>query len=108
MFRRGEVDLGVRDRPNPDGAVVGFGGQNGGTGSELLLDGTIEPDFDADLLGDETQDPDGGGSAFEDEAFDPESTTSRTRSSARTSTDDDRAGLEAPQAPAAAQGERAP
>ena len=71
MFRRGEVDLGVRDRPNPDGAVVGFGGQNGGTGSELLLDGTIEPDFDADLLGDETQDPDGGGSAFEDEAFDP-------------------------------------
>jgi hypothetical protein len=76
MFRRGEVDLGVRNRANPDGAVVTFGspcapcGQNGGTGSELLFAGTLEPDFDGDLLGDESQDPDGGG-AFQDEGVDP-------------------------------------
>jgi hypothetical protein len=76
LFRSGEVDLGVRNRANPDGAVVTFGSpcapcrQNGGTGSELLFAGTIEPDFDDDLLGDESQDPDGGG-AFEDEGFDP-------------------------------------
>ena len=76
LFRSGEVDLGVRNRANPDGAVVTFGspcapcGQNGGTGSELLFAGTIEPDFDGDLLGDESQDPDGGG-AFQDEGVDP-------------------------------------
>ena len=77
MFRRGEVDLGLRNRTTPDGAVVTFGspcapcGKNGGTGTELLFDGTIEPDFDGDRLGDETQDPDGGGAGFEDEALDP-------------------------------------
>jgi hypothetical protein len=67
LFPTGEIDLGARNRPNPDGAVVTFSlpcapcGQDGGTGTELLFDGTVEPDFDADLLGDETQDPDGGG-----------------------------------------------
>lgn len=67
VFRRGEVELGVRNRPRPDGAVVTFAlpcapcGTDGGTGDELLFDGSIEPDVDGDLLGDETQDPDGGG-----------------------------------------------
>ena len=83
MFRRGEVDLGVRNRANPDGAVVSFGGQSGGTGSELLLDGTIEPDFDGDLLGDETQDPDGGGAGFEDRNSIRCSTISARKSSTR-------------------------
>jgi hypothetical protein len=67
LLRPGEVDLGVRSRPSPDGAVVRFGdpcapcGADGGTGRELLLAGTVEPDDDGDLLGDETQDPDRGG-----------------------------------------------
>ena len=33
---------------------------DGGTGTELLFEGEIEPDFDEDGLGDETQDPDAG------------------------------------------------
>jgi hypothetical protein len=67
LFRAGEVDLGMRTRPRPDGAVQSFSapcdpcGMDGGTGVELLLDAEIEPDVDADGLGDETQDPDGGG-----------------------------------------------
>jgi hypothetical protein len=67
LFRAGEVDLGVRMRPRPDGAVQSFTapcdpcGMDGGTGMELLLDAEVEPDVDADGLGDETQDPDGGG-----------------------------------------------
>jgi hypothetical protein len=67
VLRAGQVELGVRKRPNPDGAVVSFTlpcgpcGADGGTGSELLFGGTLEPDNDGDLLGDETQDPDGGG-----------------------------------------------
>jgi hypothetical protein len=89
LLRPGEVDLGVRSRPSPDGAVVRFTdpcapcGEDGGTGRELLLAGTVEPDDDGDLLGDETQDPDGGGFAeegpfeedpglFEDESGDDE------------------------------------
>jgi hypothetical protein len=62
----GEVDLGIRLRPRPDGAVVAFVlpctlcGTDGGTGRELLFQGTVEPDVDEDLLGDESQDPDGG------------------------------------------------
>jgi hypothetical protein len=72
LLRAGQVDLGVRKRPTPDGAVVSFAlpcspcGADGGTGSELLFSGTLEPDYDGDLLGDESQDPDGGG-AFLDE-----------------------------------------
>lgn len=67
LFQTGEVDLGVRRRPRPDGAVQSFTqpcgpcGMDGGTGVELLYDAVVEPDFDEDGLGDETQDPDGGG-----------------------------------------------
>jgi hypothetical protein len=67
LYRTGEVALGVRTRPRPDGAVQSFTlpcapcGMDGGTGTELLLDAVLEPDVDQDLLGDETQDPDGGG-----------------------------------------------
>jgi hypothetical protein len=67
LYRTGEVELGVRNRPRPDGAVQSFAmpcapcGMDGGTGVELLLDAVLEPDVDADSLGDETQDPDGGG-----------------------------------------------
>jgi hypothetical protein len=67
VFRPGEVDLGVRNRARPDGAVQSFTppcepcGMDGGTGLELLLDGVVEPDVDGDALGDDSQDPDGGG-----------------------------------------------
>jgi hypothetical protein len=67
LFRAGEVDLGMRMRPQPDGAVQSFSlpcdpcGMDGGTGVELLLDALVEPDVDEDGLGDESQDPDGGG-----------------------------------------------
>ena len=78
LFRAGEVDLGMRPRPKPDGAVQSFRmpcgpcGMDGGTGIELLLDAVIEPDVDADGLGDESQDPDGGGLGmdWEDDWFD--------------------------------------
>jgi hypothetical protein len=67
LYRAGEVDLGVRSRPRPDGAVQSLTnpcspcGTDGGTGVELLFDAVVEPDVDADGLGDESQDPDGGG-----------------------------------------------
>jgi hypothetical protein len=67
LFRTGEVDLGMRMRPRPDGAIQSFMqpcgpcGMDGGTGVELLFDAVLEPDVDEDGLGDETQDPDGGG-----------------------------------------------
>ncbi len=67
VFTPGEVDLGVRARPRPDGAVQSFTGpcdpcgMDGGTGTELLVDAVVEPDVDQDGLGDESQDPDGGG-----------------------------------------------
>jgi hypothetical protein len=67
LFRTGEVDLGARMRPRPDGAIQSFTqpcgpcGMDGGTGMELLYDAVVEPDVDQDGLGDETQDPDGGG-----------------------------------------------
>jgi hypothetical protein len=67
LFRAGEIDLGMRMRPRPDGAVQSFAppcepcGMDGGTGVELLFDAVVEPDVDSDGLGDETQDPDGGG-----------------------------------------------
>jgi hypothetical protein len=67
LFTAGEVDLGVRTRPRPDGAIQSFArpcdpcGMDGGTGVELLFDAVVEPDVDADGLGDESQDPDGGG-----------------------------------------------
>jgi hypothetical protein len=78
LFRAGEVDLGVRTRPRPDGAIQSFSlpcdpcGMDGGTGAELLLDALVEPDTDADGLGDESQDPDGGGLGldWEDDWFD--------------------------------------
>jgi hypothetical protein len=72
LLPAGQVDLGVRTRPRPDGAVQWFAEpcgpchMDGGTGTELLFDATIEPDFDEDGLGDETQDPDAG---FGDEFF---------------------------------------
>jgi hypothetical protein len=62
----GQVDVGVVSRPRPDGAVQWFAEpcgpchMDGGTGTELLFEGEIEPDFDEDGLGDETQDPDAG------------------------------------------------
>jgi hypothetical protein len=67
VVRAGEVDLGIRSRPRPDGAVQRFTtpcdpcGMDGGTGTELLFSAVVEPDVDEDGLGDETQDPDGGG-----------------------------------------------
>jgi hypothetical protein len=78
LYRAGEVDLGVRSRPRPDGAVQSLTnpctpcGADGGTGVELLFDAVIEPDVDADGLGDESQDPDGGGLGmdWEDDWFD--------------------------------------
>jgi hypothetical protein len=79
LFTAGEVDLGVRRRPRPDGALQALAlpcdvacGSDGGTGVELLLDAVVEPDVDADGLGDETQDPDGGGLGldWEDDWFD--------------------------------------
>jgi len=78
VFRTGEVDLGVRNRPRPDGAVQSFTtpcdpcGVDGGTGMELLLDAVIEPDTDTDGMGDESQDADGGGLGldWEDQWFD--------------------------------------
>jgi hypothetical protein len=78
LFRSGEVDVGVRARPEPDGALVMFAlpcapcGSGGRTGVELLLDGAVEPDVDGDLLGDESQDPDGGGSFEDEEELDDE------------------------------------
>jgi hypothetical protein len=62
----GQVDVGVVNRPRPDGAVQWFSEpcgpchMDGGTGTELLFEGRIESDFDDDGLGDETQDPDAG------------------------------------------------
>ena len=78
LYRAGEVDLGVRSRPRPDGAVqslttpCGPCGMDAGTGVELLFDAVVEPDVDADGLGDESQDPDGGGLGmdWEDDWFD--------------------------------------
>jgi hypothetical protein len=77
LYRTGEVALGIRNRPRPDGAVQSFTqpcgpcGMDGGTGTELLFDAVLEPDVDADSLGDETQDPDGGGlgMSWEDDWF---------------------------------------
>jgi hypothetical protein len=78
ILRAGEVDLGVRARPRPDGAVQRFVtpcapcGMDGGTGTELLFSAVVEPDVDDDRLGDETQDADGGGLGldWEDDWFD--------------------------------------
>jgi hypothetical protein len=78
LFRTGEVDLGVKMRQRPDGAIQSFKqpcepcGMDGGTGVELLYDAVVEPDVDEDGLGDETQDPDGGGLGedWEDDWFD--------------------------------------
>jgi hypothetical protein len=78
LFPTGQVDLGVRMRPRPDGAVQTFAppcapcGMDGGTGVELLFDAVVEPDVDQDGLGDESQDPDGGGLGedWEDDWFD--------------------------------------
>ena len=78
LFRTGEVDVGARIRPRPDGAIQSFTlpcgpcGMDGGTGVELLYDAVVEPDVDEDGLGDETQDPDGGGLGldWEDDWFD--------------------------------------
>jgi hypothetical protein len=66
LLPSGQVDLGVRTRQQPDGAVQWFTEpcgpchMDGGTGRELLFEARIEPDEDEDLLGDETQDPDFG------------------------------------------------
>lgn len=63
----GQIDLGVRARRRPDGAVQWSElpcdpcAMDGGTGTELLFSAVIEPDVDEDGLGDESQDPDGGG-----------------------------------------------
>ena len=100
LFKAGEVDVGTRSRPRPDGAVQSFAqpcepcGMDGGTGVELLLDAEVEPDVDADGLGDESQDPDGGGLGLDweedwfedfeegdelDEDFDEDDATPRAR-----------------------------
>jgi hypothetical protein len=67
LFGSGEVDVGVKGRPRPDGAIETFTqpcgpcGTDAGAGVELLFNAVVEPDVDADGLGDESQDPDGGG-----------------------------------------------
>jgi hypothetical protein len=74
----GQVDLGVRARRRPDGAVQRSPtpcdpcAMDGGTGTELLFSAVLEPDVDEDGLGDESQDPDGGGLGldWEDDWFD--------------------------------------
>ena len=74
----GQVDLAVRARRRPDGAVQRFQmpcdpcGMDGGTGTELLFGAAVEPDVDEDGLGDESQDADGGGLGldWEDDWFD--------------------------------------
>jgi hypothetical protein len=66
LLPSGQVELGVKARPQPDGAVQWLVepcapcSMDGGTGRELLLDATVEPDDDQDGLGDESQDPDLG------------------------------------------------
>jgi hypothetical protein len=78
LFPAGEVDLGVKMRPRPDGAVQSFTEpcgpchMDGGTGTELLFNATVEPDEDNDGLGDESQDPDLGlaDELFEDDELD--------------------------------------
>jgi hypothetical protein len=100
LFAAGEVDLGIRMRPRPDGAIQSFVqpcqpcGTDGGTGTELLFDAVVEPDVDEDGLGDESQDPDGGGLGLDweddwfedfaegdefDEDFDDDSSAARRR-----------------------------
>jgi hypothetical protein len=75
LFPTDQVDLGVKRRPRPDGAVQWFTepcgpcNMDGGTGTELLFDATVEPDEDGDGLGDDTQDPDLG---LGDELFEGE------------------------------------
>jgi hypothetical protein len=76
LLPAGQVDLGLRTRRQPDGAVQWFAEpctpchMDGGTGRELLLDATIEPDEDEDQLGDESQDPDFGLDDEESESLD--------------------------------------
>ena len=59
LLPSGQVDLGLRTRRQPDGAVQWFTEpcgpchMDGGTGRELLVEATIEPDEDEDSLGDE-------------------------------------------------------
>ena len=66
LLPSGQVDLGLRTRPQPDGAVQWFMEpcgpchMDGGTGRELLVEARVEPDEDEDLLGDESQDSDYG------------------------------------------------
>ena len=66
LLPSGQVDLGLRTRRQPDGAVQWFMEpcgpchMDGGTGRELLVEARIEPDEDEDLLGDESQDSDYG------------------------------------------------
>jgi hypothetical protein len=66
LLPSGQVDLATTARRQPDGAVQWFlepcgpCHMDGGTGRELLLEATVEPDEDEDLLGDESQDPDFG------------------------------------------------
>jgi hypothetical protein len=82
LLPSGQVDLGLKTRQQPDGAVQWFTEpcapchMDGGTGRELLFEARIEPDEDEDLLGDETQDPDAGlddeqaEEEFEEDEFD--------------------------------------
>lgn len=82
LLPSGQVDLGLKTRQQPDGAVQWFTEpcgpchMDGGTGRELLFEARIELDEDEDLLGDETQDPDSGlddeqaEEEFEEDEFD--------------------------------------
>jgi hypothetical protein len=78
LLPAGQIDLGVRGRPRPDGAVQWFSApcgpchMDGGKGTELLFDATVEPDVDGDRLGDDTEDPDAGlgDEVIDDETFD--------------------------------------
>jgi hypothetical protein len=116
LYRTGEVALGVRTRPRPDGAVQSFSmpcspcGMDGGTGTELLLDAVLEPDVDADGMGDETQDPDGGGLGpnwvddwFDDwdagDRLDDDDDRGRERGSTRGGDDDSRPARRRPAVP---------
>jgi hypothetical protein len=74
LLPAGQVELGMRTQPQPDGTVDLFTepcdpcGMDGRTARELLFNATVEPDDDQDGLGDASQDPDFGlGGTFLDD-----------------------------------------
>ncbi len=90
LLPSGQVDLGLRTRRQPDGAVQWFTEpcgpchMDGGTGRELLVEARIEPDEDEDLLGDESQDSDSAWTTSSPRSWRKTSTTTGSTSSRAT------------------------